>query len=37
MLFKFRGIAAHVREVAKFAAEVLSVPLAVRRLAANPD
>lgn len=37
VLFKFYGVAAHVGEVAEFAAEVLCVALAVGRFAANPD
>lgn len=37
VLFKFYGVAAHVGEVAEFAAEVLCVALAVRRFTANAD
>ena len=37
MLLEFQGAAAHVREVAEFAAEVFSVALAIGRLASDPD
>lgn len=37
MLLEFQGIAAHVCEVAEFAAKVLSVALAIRGLPANSD